>query len=239
MLSGCSGAARWLLLGLFLLMNPACKMQPMGPPLSAEELWSLVDSSDWEEIAQSQLDCDQPGDACATAHASHADACLRLAIQLPVEASSARGRTRRLLDGAESGYRKALALQRSDDPPSLASYHGSLLLTLSERRNRLDVSEEEQRLERENEKLLQAAEQARSAVADSALGFIYGASAHVYRALRRKPGPDRCNDLQQAAVMLARAPSPPGELVGEMRRLQTLVARELQENACSTSRRGA
>ncbi|WP_200344059.1 hypothetical protein [Halochromatium glycolicum] len=219
-----------------LLVTAGCKMHPVGPPLSAEELYALVDASDWEAVAHSRLDCEQPGNACAAAHASHADACLRLAIQLPVEASATRGQTRRLLDSAESGYRQAIALQRSSDAPSLASYHGGLLLTLSERRNRLDVSEQEQRLERENEKLLEAAEQARSAVADSALGFIYGASAHVYRALRREPGADRCDDLRQAAAMLQQAPSPPAELSGEAQRLQTLVTRELQENACPTSR---
>jgi hypothetical protein len=236
---GIIGCAPRLLITLILLLLAGCKMPPLGAPLSAKELHALVEANDWEAIANSQLDCEQPGDACAAAHANHADACLRLAIQLPVEASAARGRTRHLLDGAESGYRKALALQRSSDALSLASYHGGLLLTLSERRNRLDVSEQERRLERENEKLLQAAEQARRAVADNALGFIYGASAHVYRALRREPGAERCDELQQAATMLQQAPPPPPELRGEAQRLQTLVARELQENACPTSPREA
>lgn len=231
---------RRLLLLLLPLISAGCQTQaviPPGPPLSLQQLQDLVAASDWEGIANAKLDCEQPGDACAEAHANHADACLRLAIQLPKEASAARGRSRRLLDDAEAGYRQALALQRSSDSPRLASYHGGLLLTLSERRNRLDVSEQEQRFARENEKLIKAAELARGAVSDSALGFIYGASALVYRASRSEPGRERCNDLVEAAAMLEQTPSPPDELLGEAQRLQRLVARELKANQCAVMRK--
>jgi hypothetical protein len=227
-------------LGLALLASTVssitgCETQPVivtGPSLSTDELLALVDASDWNGIADGHIACNESSDACAKAHATHADACLRLAIQLPADASAARGRTRRLLDNAESGYRRALKLRPAGESASLASYHGGLLLTLSERRNRLDAEQQGNKLQRENQKLLKAAERARNEVADSALGFIYGASALVYDALLREQGSERCNELEQAATMLARAPAPPRELGDEEQRLQALIERELQKNAC-------
>lgn len=217
-----------------------CETQPIvdsGPSQPVSQLQALVDANDWETLAETAVNCNDRSDACAEAHATRADACLRLAIQLPPNASAERGRTRRLLDRAESGYRKALKLQKASDSARVASYHGGLLLTLSERRNRLDASVRENKLDRENQKLLKASDQARRAVSDSALGFIYGASAHVYNALLKESGRDRCDDLRQASSMLKRSPTPPRELAEEEERLQTLVEREMSQSRCS--QRGA
>ncbi|WP_462321134.1 hypothetical protein [Halochromatium sp.] len=192
----------------------------------------LVVASNWEGIAGSNIQCSEATDVCAEAHAIRADACLRLVIELPADASATRGRTRELLDAAESGYRQALSLQRSSESPSIASYHGGLLLTLSERRNRLDASVREKKLDRENQKLLEAAKEARAQVPDSAFGFIYGASALVYQALLNESGSDRCQGLEQAAVMLKRSPTPPDELLNDQQRLQQLIQRSLGESDC-------
>lgn len=216
-----------------------CETQPIaesGPGLNPSQLEALVTAGNWEGIAASTINCSQPTDACAEAHATHADACLRLAIQLPADASATHGRTRKLLDAAEDGYRRALALQRSGQSPSIASYHAGLLLTLSERRNRLDASVREQKLDRENHKLLGAAEEARAQVPDSAFGFIYGASAMVYHALLKESGSDRCADLRQAEVMLKRSPEPPPELINDQQRLQRLIQRGLRESNCAAAR---
>lgn len=218
-----------------LLLLSGCVTLPaldQGPPLSKPELQALVDAGDWDTLAKSQVDCDDATDDCAKAHASRADACLRLAIQLPVEASATRGQTRRFLDSAEAGYRKALLLQQSSDSPVVASYHGGLLLTLSERRNRLDETVREQKLDRENRKLLEAAALARSEVSDSALGFIYGASALVYEAALKEDDAQRCNDLREAKAMLQQSPPAPRELIEDEERLQDLVARQLRD--CNT-----
>jgi hypothetical protein len=203
-----------------------------GPPLSNAELEALVEAGDWETLAQSTIDCKEASDTCAEAHATRADACLRLAIQLPAEASATRGQTRRLLDSAEAGYRKALELQQTSDPLVLASYHGSLLLTLSERRNRLDASVREQKLDRENRELLEAAANARAKVSDSALGYIYGASALVYEAALSDNAAERCDELREAAAMLRQSPTPPSELIKDEERLQDLVKRQLGSNNC-------
>lgn len=230
--------ATLLLLGLLGLVA-GCETQPIaesGPGLTPSQLQALVAASDWEGIAAAGIHCSDVTDRCAEAHAIHADACLRLAIQLPADASATRGRTRRLLDAAEAGYLQALALQRSTESPSIASYHGGLLLTLSERRNRLDASVREKKLDRENQKLLKAAEEARAQVPDSAFGFIYGASALVYHALLKESGSDRCAGLKQAATMLKRSPEPPAELVNDQQRLQTLIQRSLRESDCTSTR---
>jgi hypothetical protein len=208
----------------------------LGPSLTPSQLQALVAASDWESIAGSNIQCSKSTDLCAEAHAIRADACLRLAIQLPADASATGGRTRRLLDAAESGYREALTLQRSGESPSIASYHGGLLLTLSERRNRLDASVPEKKLDRENEKLLAAAKEARARVPDSAFGYIYGASALVYHALLKESGSDRCLGLTQAARMLNRSPEPPTELVNDQQRLQTLIQRGLRDSDCAPTR---
>jgi hypothetical protein len=234
-----SHPARWLIIALLGLLL-GCQTQPgsvSGPEMATNQLQPLVDANNWEAIAATRVNCRQSTEDCAEAHAIHADASLRLAIQLPPEASATRGRTRKLLDAAESGYRQALALQPSPQSPSLASYHGGLLLTLSERRNRLDASVREQRLDRENQKLLAAAEVARVQVPDSALGFIYGASALVYHALLKDSGGDRCAGLAQAEAMLKRSPTPPAELLKDQQRLKTLIQRSKQESRCAPTRR--
>jgi hypothetical protein len=229
---------RWqsLLVATVILATGGCETQPVmdaGPGLPISRVQALEAANDWEKLAETQIGCNDRSDACAEAHATRADACLRLAIQLPLNASAERGRTRKLLDRAESSYRKALKLQKSSDTARVASYQGGLLLTLSERRNRLDASVEENKLDRENQKLLKAAAEARSKVPDSALGYIYGASAHVYNALLKESGRDRCDDLRQAAIMLKRSPPPPRELSDDEQRLQTLVERELRQNRCN------
>jgi hypothetical protein len=228
-----------LLLGLLVGLLAGCETQPVvepGPGLNPTQLQALVAAGDWEGIAAASINCSDATDACAEAHATHADACLRLAIQLPADALATRGRTRQLLDAAEAGYRKALTLQRSSTSPSIASYHGGLLLTLSERRNRLDASVREQKLDRENQKLLEAASEARAQVPDSAFGYIYGASALVYHALLKQSGLDRCAGLKQAETMLKRSPSPPAELLNDQQRLTTLIRRGLRESGCARSR---
>lgn len=230
---------RLLLMVSLLGLTAGCETQPIaesGPSLTPSQLQALVAASNWKGIADSSIHCGETTDRCAEAHAIHADACLRLAIQLPADASATRGRTRQLLDSAESGYRQALTLQRSSASPSIASYHGGLLLTLSERRNRLDASVREKKLDRENQKLLEAAEAARTQVPDSALGFIYGASALVYHALLKESGSDRCEGLEQAAAMLKRSPEPPAELVNDQQRLQELIQSSLRESDCVAAR---
>ena len=227
---------RPLLIAALLGLVVGCETQPVaesGPGLNPSQLQALVTAGNWEGIAASRINCSQATDACAEAHATHADACLRLAIQLPAEASATGGRTRKLLDAAEDGYRQALTLQRSSQSPSIASYHGGLLLTLSERRNRLDASVREQKLDRENQKLLAAADEARAKVPESAFGFIYGASAMVYHALLKASGSDRCADLKQAQTMLRRSPEPPAELINDQQRLQRLIQRGLRQSNCA------
>jgi hypothetical protein len=184
-----------------------------------------------KSIAVTNVPCSARTEDCAEAHAAKGDACLRLAIQQPQSASAKDSRVRELLDCAEEGYRKALERQPSKTSPSRISYHGGLLLTLSERRNRLDTVKEK-KLDRENEKLLIAAQDARREVPGSALGYIYGASAHIYRAPLKPQGGDRCNDLRQAEAMLKRSPPPPRELAAEQERMQALTQRQLRENTC-------
>ncbi|MCF7976579.1 MAG: hypothetical protein K9L82_00925 [Chromatiaceae bacterium] len=238
------GLAARLLIGLIGLsaLLVGCQTQPIaesGPGLNPSQLQALFATSNWEGIAAASIQCKEASNLCAEAHAIHADACLRLAIQLPADASATGGRTRKLLDKAESSYRQALDLQPSTESPRIASYHGGLLLTLSERRNRLDASVREKKLDRENQKLITAAEEARARVPDSALGFIYGASALVYHALLKESGSDRCQGLAQAATMLKRSPKPPDELVDEQQRLQALIQRSQRESDCVPSRQGS
>jgi len=188
-------------------------------------------AGDFNSIAVTDISCNERTEACAKSHATKGDACLRLAIEQPQSASAQDAKMRRLLDCAETGYRKALALQPQKNAPSRVSYHGGLLLTLSERRNRLD-DVRDKKLDRENEKLLMAARDARREVPGSALGFLYGASAHVYRATLSPQGRSRCSDLRQAELMLQRSPPPPRELVEEQRRISSLVQRTLRSNGC-------
>lgn len=201
-----------------------------------ETLRARAVAGDFASIAVTDIRCNSASEACAKSHATKGDACLRLAIEQPQSASAQDSRMRDLLDCAETGYRKALALQPDRNEPSRASYHGGLLLTLSERRNRLD-DVKERKLDRENEKLLMAAQDARREVPGSALGFLYGASAHVYRATLNPAGRARCNDLRQAESMLRRSPAPPVELAGEEQRIRSLVQRQLRSNGCPRIRR--
>jgi len=194
-------------------------------------------AGDWHSIAATKVGCNARTDTCAQAHATKGDACLRLAIQQPQSASSKESRMRNLLDCAEEGYRKALQKQSSKTAPSRISYHGGLLLTLSERRNRFDDAVKEKKLDRENEKLLMAAQGARREVPSSALGYLYGASAHVYRAALQPRGRDRCGDLRQAAAMLRRSPPPPRALAAEQERIRKLTQQQLRENSCPRIRR--
>ncbi len=201
-----------------------------------EALPARAIAGDFSSIAVTDIRCNKRTEACAKSHAVKGDACLRLAIQQPQSASAQDARMHHLLDCAETGYRKALALQAQKNAPSRVSYHGGLLLTLSERRNRLD-DVKEKKLDRENEKLLMAAQDARREVPGSALGFVYGASAHVYRAALKPRGRDRCNDLRQAESMLRRAPPPPSALAEEQRRIGSLAQRQLRSNGCPRIRR--
>lgn len=202
----------------------------------SETLSARAVAGDFTSIAVTEIRCTDRSEACAKSHAIKGDACLRLAIQQPASASAEDARMRDLLDCAETGYRNALALQPQTNAPSRVSYHGGLLLTLSERRNRLD-DVKEKKLDRENEKLLMAAQDARREVPGSALGFLYGASAQVYRATLKPQGRDRCNDLRLADSMLQRSPPPPSTLAGEQQRISSLVQRQLRSNGCPRIRR--
>jgi hypothetical protein len=220
------------LIGLAALLAAGCATDPtMNAAGGDAPSAGRPVAADWNAIAVTNVSCNARTDACAEAHARKGDACLRLAIQQPQSASVKDSRLRELLDCAEQGYRTALAMQPSKTAPSRISYHGGLLLTLSERRNRLD-SAKEKKLDRENEKLLIAAQDARREVPNSPLGFIYGASAHIYRATLKPQGRDRCNDLRQAEAMLKRSPPPPRELAAEDERMRSLTQRQLRENAC-------
>jgi len=218
---------------LCALLAAGCASAPTLDGVGGDgALERMAVAGDWNSIAITTVTCNDRTDACAKAHATKGDACLRLAIEQPQSASAKDSRMRELLDCAEDGYRKALQKQRSTTAPSRLSYHGGLLLTLSERRNRLDDGVKEKKLDRENEKLLIAAQDARRESPGSALGFLYGASAHVYRATLRPRGRDRCNDLRQAEAMLQRSPAPPRELAAEQERMRTLTQRQLRENSC-------
>jgi hypothetical protein len=196
-----------------------------------ETLRARAIAGDFNSIAVTNIRCTAPTEECAKSHAVKGDACLRLAIKEPVRASAQDTKMRELLDCAETGYRQALELQPDPKARSRASYHGGLLLTLSERRNRLD-DVREKKLDRENEKLLMAAQDARREVPDSALGFLYGASAHLYRATLLPMGNDRCNDLRQASSLLRRSPPPPAQLAEEQQRIDGLVREQLRNNRC-------
>jgi hypothetical protein len=202
----------------------------------SETLTARAIAGDFTSIAVTEIRCNSATEACAKSHATKGDACLRLAIKEPQSASATDTKMRSLLDCAESGYRKALTLQKDPKAASRISFHGGLLLTLSERRNRLDDAKE-RKLDRENEKLLMAAQDTRREVPGNALGFLYGASAHLYRATLKPTGRSRCNDLRQAESMLSRSPAPPVELAEEQRRIQSLVRRQLQSNRCPRIRR--
>ncbi|MGD2020602.1 MAG: hypothetical protein PVJ47_06075 [Thiohalocapsa sp.] len=202
----------------------------------SERLTARAVAGDFNSIALTDIRCNARTEDCAKSHAVKGDACLKLAIQQPQTASIQDSKMRDLLDCAEAGYSKALELQPDRNAPSRVSYHGGLLLTLSERRNRLD-NVKEQKLDRENEKLLRAAQEARREVPGSALGFLYGASAHVYRATLKPRGRDRCNDLRQAESMLSRSPSPPIELTDEQNRIRSLIRQQLRENGCGRIQR--
>ena len=200
------------------------------------ELARLAEAGQWREIAEKNVGCSSRTEACAKEHAIKGDACLRLVIQQPVSASVDDKDTRKLLDCAEDAYRRALEASPSKSAPSRISYHGGLLLTLSERRNRLDARTKERKLDRENEKLLIAAQEARREVPDSGLGYLYGASAYVYRASLNPEGRARCNDLRQAEALLKRSPPQSRQLVDEELRISVLVKRELRESRCRSIR---
>lgn len=219
---------------MFGLALAGCATQPgqSGPLLGDEKVLALAAEGDWATLAAGRVACRAQTEDCAKAHAAQGDACLRLAIELPLDAEQNQSHLRGLLDCAEAAYRQALAYQPDPNLASRVSFHGGLLLTLSERRNRLDNLERGDRLGMENERLLVAAQAARRESAGNALGFIYGASAHAYRALLKPAGRARCNDLRQAEAMLNRAPPPPRELSDERTRISTLIARELRSNGC-------
>jgi len=74
-------------------------------------------------------------------------------------------------------------------------------------------------------------------VPDSGLGYLYGASAYVYRASLKPEGRPRCDDLRQAERLLRRSPPQSRQLVDEERRISALVKRELRESRCAPIRR--
>jgi hypothetical protein len=209
---------------------------PVDQEALNESLTARAIAGDFNSIAVINIRCNTRTEDCAKSHAVKGDACLKLAIKEPAGASAQDAKMRELLDCAETGYRTALELQPDPKAQSRVSYHGGLLLTLSERRNRLD-NVREKKLDRENEKLLIAAQNARREVSGSALGFLYGASAHLYRATLLPEGRDRCNDLRQAASMLQRSPPPPPQLAEEQQRINGLVREQLRGNRCPRIRR--
>ena len=213
-----------------------CAPIPIADEEGAAQLGELATAGNWNAVVNASIRCSERGDACAKQYAAKGDACLRLAIQQPQSASVRDNRTQKLLDCAVESYRNALQ-QAPSDAPSRTSYHGGLLLTLSEQRNRLDSRTPDSQRERNNETLLMAAQDARREVPSSALGYLYGASAHVYRAALKPDPRHRCSDLRQAESMLKRSPPPPPTLADEAARLKSLVARQLRESRCPTIRR--
>lgn len=174
------------------------------------------------------VDTDREGVTCAQQHAEKADACLRDAIELSLAQSHWDSDVRRLLDCAERNYQSALRVSAADKgAPARISYHGGLLMTLSERRNRLDDQARDGELARVNEQLLAAADAARLEAPDDALGFLYGASARLFRATLHQDTDKRCSDLRDAAAMLAKTPAPPAPLGTEEKRLSALATSEL------------
>ncbi|WP_200284391.1 hypothetical protein [Rhabdochromatium marinum] len=179
---------------------------------------------------------DDAGNDCAEQEATKADACLRQAIECPLTVSNRDSDMRRLLDCAERHYQKALVLSASEQGSNRRlALHGGLLLTLSERRNRLDDTVGQPRVGRENNKLLKAADAARTEVPDNALGFLYGASARLFRATLVADDAQRCIDLREAAAMLEDSPAPPDALHAEQVRLRALAVSELAN--CTTAMR--
>jgi hypothetical protein len=226
-----------LALGIVIAVLAGCAPMPASDgDAGPSHLRQLAEAGDWNAVAKAKVRCEESGEACAQEYATKGDACLRLVIQQPQSASASDARTRTLLDCAEESYREALRRSPSKTAPSRISYHGGLLLTLSERRNRLDSRAGEDTRERENEKLLIAAQDARREVPNSALGYLYGASAHVYRAALKPEARHRCNDLRQAEALLRRSPPPPPQLAEEQARIRSLAARELRESRCPSIR---
>ncbi|WPL12637.1 MULTISPECIES: hypothetical protein [Thiorhodovibrio] len=170
---------------------------------------------------------------CAEEEAKQADDCLRQAIELPHTTSYRDDEMRRLLGCAERRYRKALTLSASEQGSiRRVAYHGGLLLALSERRNRLDDNTAEPRVGRENRKLLEAADDTRDEAPESALGFLYGASARLFRATLSDDPVSVCSDLREAAAMLNASPPPPDALAAEQQRLSEVAGSELKR--CET-----
>lgn len=99
----------------------------------SERLTARAVAGDFNSIALTDIRCNARTEDCAKSHAVKGDACLKLAIQQPQTASIQDSKMRDLLDCAEAGYSKALELQPDRNAPSRVSYHGGLLLTLSER----------------------------------------------------------------------------------------------------------
>lgn len=175
---------------------------------------------------------------CAEQEAAQADECLRQAISKPINTSFRDAEMRRLLDCAERHYVQALRLTATEPGTSArATYHGGLLLTLSERRNRLDERAGASQMGRENARLLEAADAARAEAPENALGFVYGASARLFRATLVTDASRRCTDLREAASLLSTSPAPPDALFPEQARLSALAITELE--GCTASKRVA
>lgn len=222
---------------LLVLASVGCETTPtVSEATDVDELLRRAEAGEWSAVAYAHIRCDERTERCAKAHATKGDACLRLAIQQPLAQTSQNANVRKLLDCAEDGYRKALEIQPDPNVSSRVSFHGGLLLTLSERRNRLTDLTRAEALRRENERLLAAAENARRETPDSALGFLYGASAHVFRAASKPRGEMRCTDLRQANELLERSPPPPRELSTEEERIRSLTKVQLRSNGCTGRR---
>ncbi|MCF7985237.1 MAG: hypothetical protein K9L70_12600 [Thiohalocapsa sp.] len=222
---------------LLVLVIAGCETTPtISEVTDVEELLRLAEAGAWSTVASAHIQCDDRTERCAKAHATKGDACLRLAIQQPLAQTSQNTSVRRLLDCAEDSYLKALQIQPDPNVSSRVSYHGGLLLTLSERRNRLTDLTRAEALRRENEKLLTAAQTARRETPDSALGFLYGASAHVFRAASKPRGELRCPDLRRPDDLLERSPPPPRELSSEEERIRSLTKVQLRSNGCNARR---
>ena len=223
-----------LILGLVLGIA-GCETTPVadGPAIDAAEVERLAKAGDWNSIANASFQCAERTEACAKAYATKGDACLRLAIQQPLSDKGQNALVTRLLDCAENSYRTALLRQPSVTSKGRPSYHGGLLLTLSERRNRLSDGDKA-RLAQENDKLLRAADVARREAPNSAFGFLYGASAQVYRAVLQPGGRGRCGDLAAAYDLLKRSPRTPTQLTDEAVRIRALTRLQLRSNGCGT-----
>lgn len=197
-----------------------------------ERLQTMYDAENWSGLASAKVRCGRKSEACAEAHALKADACLHLVVLQAPSRDTSEARTEQLLECAENGYKRALDLTPARaGTPAITSYYDSLLLTLSERRNRTP-RDKPRKLARHNDNLLTQSNFARSRAPRSAFGYVYGGSALLFRAHQGNPNKPRCADLKRGEALLKRSPAPPAQLENELKRLKRLTSQAMRRGRC-------